>query len=127
MLHFSIHQNRVGALLGNALATFLIRVLFDVRYTDLGPFRAVRFDRLREMDMQEKTFGWTVGMQVKAAEMGIRVCEVPVSYRRRIGKSKISGTIQGTIKAGYVILATIFRHGLGRHSQRAARRPPESR
>lgn len=110
-----------GALLpqarfGNALATFLIRLLFGVRYTDLGPFRAILYDRLLEMDMKDKTFGWTVEMQVKAAKMGIRVCEVPVSYRRRIGKSKISGTVQGTIKAGYKILATIFRHGLGPRS-----------
>jgi len=106
-----------GALLpqarfGNALATFLIRLLFGVHYTDLGPFRAIRYDRLREMNMQDKTFGWTVEMQVKAAKMGIRVCEVPVSYRRRIGQSKITGTVQGTIKAGYKILATIFRYGL---------------
>ena len=64
------------------------------------------------MNMQDKTFGWTVEMQVKAAKMGIRVCEVPVSYRRRIGQSKITGTVQGTIKAGYKILATIFRYGL---------------
>ena len=106
-----------GALLpqarfGNALATFLIRLLFGVHYTDLGPFRAIRYDRLREMNMQDKTFGWTVEMQVKAAKMGIRVCEVPVSYRKRIGQSKITGTVQGTIKAGYKILATIFRYGL---------------
>ena len=106
-----------GALLpqarfGNALATFLIRWLFGVHYTDLGPFRAIRYDRLREMNMQDKTFGWTVEMQVKAAKMGIRVCEVPVSYRKRIGQSKITGTVQGTIKAGYKILATIFRYGL---------------
>ena len=64
------------------------------------------------MNMQDKTFGWTVEMQVKAAKMGIRVCEVPVSYRKRIGQSKITGTVQGTIKAGYKILATIFRYGL---------------
>lgn len=106
-----------GALLpqarfGNALATFLIRLLFGVRYTDLGPFRAIRYDRLCEMNMQDKTFGWTVEMQVKAAKMGLRVCELPVSYRKRIGQSKITGTVQGTIKAGYKILATIFRYGL---------------
>ena len=106
-----------GALLpqarfGNALATFLIRLLFRVSYTDLGPFRAIRYDRLLEMDMQDKTFGWTVEMQVKAAKMGIRACEVPVSYRKRIGQSKITGTVKGTIKAGYKILMTIFRYGL---------------
>ncbi len=106
-----------GALLpqarfGNALATLLIKRLFRVSYTDLGPFRAIRYDRLLEMDMQDKTFGWTVEMQVKAAKMGIRACEVPVSYRKRIGQSKITGTVKGTIKAGYKILMTIFRYGL---------------
>lgn len=108
-----------GALLpqarfGNALATFLIRLLFRVRYTDLGPFRAIRYDRLLAMDMQDKTFGWTVEMQVKAAKMGMRVCEVPVSYRKRIGQSKITGTVKGTILAGYKIITTIFRYGLVR-------------
>jgi glycosyltransferase involved in cell wall biosynthesis len=106
-----------GALLpqarfGNTLATFLIRLLFGVCYTDLGPFRAIRYDRLLEMNMQDKTFGWTVEMQLRAAKMGMRVCEVPVSYRKRIGQSKITGTVQGTIKAAYKILATIFRYGL---------------
>jgi glycosyltransferase involved in cell wall biosynthesis len=110
-----VHEK--GALLpqarfGNALAVFLIRLLFGVRYTDLGPFRAIRYDRLLEMDMQDKTFGWTVEMQVKAAKMGMRVCEVPVSYRKRIGKSKVTGTVKGTILAGYKILTTIFRYGL---------------
>ena len=100
------------ARLCNALATFLIKLLFRVSYTDLGPFRAIRYDRLLEMDMQDKTFGWTVEMQVKAAKMGVRVCEVPVSYRKRIGQSKITGTVKGTIKAGYKILMTIFRYGL---------------
>ena len=108
-----------GALLpqarfGNALATFLIRLLFHVQYTDLGPFRAIRYEQLLAMDMQDKTFGWTVEMQVKAAKMGLRVCEVPVSYRKRIGQSKITGTVRGTILAGYKILTTIFRYGLVR-------------
>ena len=108
-----------GALLpqarfGNVLATFLIRLLFHVQYTDLGPFRAIRHERLLAMDMQDKTFGWTVEMQVKAAKMGLRVCEVPVSYRKRIGQSKITGTVRGTILAGYKILTTIFRYGLVR-------------
>ena len=108
-----------GALLpqarfGNALATFLIRLLFHVHYTDLGPFRAIRYERLVAMDMQDKTFGWTVEMQVKAAKMGLRVCEVPVSYRKRIGQSKITGTVKGTILAGYKIITTILRYGLVR-------------
>ena len=97
---------------GNALATCLIRLLFHVRYTDLGPFRAIRYERLLGMDMQDKTFGWTVEMQVKAAKMGLRVCEVPVSYRKRIGQSKITGTVKGTILAGYKIITTILRYGL---------------
>jgi glycosyltransferase involved in cell wall biosynthesis len=106
-----------GALLpqarfGNALATFLIRLLFHVHYTDLGPFRAIRYERLLAMDMQDKTFGWTVEMQVKAAKMGLRMCEVPVSYRKRIGQSKITGTVKGTILAGYKIIATILHYGL---------------
>ena len=108
-----------GALLpqarfGNALATFLIRLLFHVHYTDLGPFRAIRYERLLAMDMQDKTFGWTVEMQVKAAKMGLRVCEVPVSYRKRIGQSKITGTVKGTILAGCKIITTILRYGLVR-------------
>ena len=108
-----------GALLpqarfGNALATFLIRLLFHVHYTDLGPFRAIRYEQLLAMDMQDKTFGWTVEMQVKAAKMGLRVCEAPVSYRKRIGQSKITGTVRGTILAGYKILTTIFGYGLVR-------------
>lgn len=108
-----------GALLpqarfGNAFATFLIRLLFHVRYSDLGPFRAIRYEQLLAMDMQDKTFGWTVEMQVKAAKMGLRVCEVPVSYRKRIGQSKITGTVRGTILAGYKILTTILRYGLVR-------------
>lgn len=98
------------AILGNALATTLIKWLYGVSFTDLGPFRAIKFDRLLQLDMQDKTFGWTVEMQVKAAKNGLRCCEVPVNYRRRIGVSKITGTFSGTIKAGYKILWTIFRY-----------------
>ncbi len=104
-----------GALLpqarfGNWLATKLIRCLFHKRYTDLGPFRAIRYSRLVELNMQDKTFGWTVEMQVKAASQGLKTEEVPVSYRRRIGVSKITGTVQGTLKAGWKILFTIFKY-----------------
>lgn len=95
---------------GNWLATTLLRQLYRVRYTDLGPFRAVRFDTLLALDMQDKTYGWTVEMQLKAAKQGFRSTEVPVSYRKRIGHSKISGTIKGTVLAGYKILTTIFRY-----------------
>lgn len=94
---------------GNWLATRLIRLFFGVRYTDLGPFRAIRWDILMNLDMQDKTYGWTVEMQVKAAKQNLQSCEVPVSYRKRIGKSKVSGTVKGTFMAGYKILWTIFK------------------
>lgn len=95
---------------GNWLATTLLRWLYGVRYTDLGPFRAIRFDSLLALDMQDKTYGWTVEMQLKAAKQGLRITEIPVSYRKRIGFSKISGTIKGTILAGYKIITTIFKY-----------------
>ncbi|MEM6345615.1 MAG: glycosyltransferase family 2 protein [Bacteroidota bacterium] len=94
---------------GNWLATSLIKLLYRVEFTDLGPFRAVAYDKLLEIDMQDTTFGWTVEMQVKAAKMKMRCKEVPVNYRRRIGVSKITGTIKGTVLAGYKILWTIFK------------------
>jgi glycosyltransferase involved in cell wall biosynthesis len=105
-----------GALLpqaraGNALATLLIRILYGHRFTDLGPFRAIRWEALRSLGMEDKNFGWTCEMQVKAVRRGLRIVEVPVSYRRRIGVSKIAGTVGGTIRAGYKILWTIARHG----------------
>ena len=95
---------------GNWLACFLIRHFFGVRYTDLGPFRAIRYSELLALNMQDKTFGWTVEMQLKAAKHGIPVCEVSVRYRKRIGTSKITGTFTGTLKAGYKILTTLFYH-----------------
>ena len=94
---------------GNWLATTLIRWFYRYSFTDLGPFRAIRFDRLLELNMQDPDFGWTVEMQVKAAKMGQRCTEVPVSYRQRIGVSKVSGTLRGTLLAGYKILWTIFK------------------
>ncbi len=97
---------------GNRLATFLIHRLCGVTYTDLGPFRAVAYPALRRLDMADLTYGWTVEMQVKAAKLGLRVCEVPVHYRRRVGHSKISGTVRGVVGAGTKILWTIARHGL---------------
>lgn len=97
------------AVFGNALATTLIRLFYGVRFTDLGPFRAIGFSALQRMKMRDTTFGWTVEMQVKAAKLGLRCLEVPVSYRQRVGVSKITGTVSGTIKAGYKILYTIFR------------------
>ena len=95
---------------GNWLATRLLRVLYKVSFTDLGPFRAIRYDSLILLDMQDKTYGWTVEMQLKAAKMGLRCLEVPVSYRKRIGFSKISGTVKGTIMAGVKIISTIFKY-----------------
>ena len=103
-----------GALLpqarfGNWLATRLIHARFGFRYTDLGPFRAVRFRTLEAMHLEDRDFGWTVEMQIRALQMGARVIEVPVRYRRRIGRSKISGTISGSLRAGTKILATLWR------------------
>lgn len=95
---------------GNWLATRLLRLLYGVRFTDLGPFRAIRFDKLLALNMQDQTYGWTVEMQLKAAKQGLRTTEVPVRYRKRIGHSKISGTIKGTVLAGYKIITTIFKY-----------------
>lgn len=95
---------------GNWLATTLIRWFYGVTYTDLGPFRAIKFDKLIEIDMKDKTYGWTVEMQLKAAKLKMKTCEVPVNYRKRIGFSKVSGTVKGTIGAGYKIIMTIFRY-----------------
>lgn len=94
---------------GNWLATSLIKLIYKYEFTDLGPFRAIRYDRLLEIDMQDRTFGWTVEMQVKAAKLKFKCIEVPVKYRVRIGVSKVSGTIRGTILAGHKILWTIFK------------------
>jgi glycosyltransferase involved in cell wall biosynthesis len=97
--------------LGNLLATVLIRWLYSVRYTDLGPFRAIRRETLDDLGMEDRDFGWTVEMQVKAARQGWRGVEVPVSYHRRhAGASKVSGTLSGSLRAGWKILSTIFRH-----------------
>jgi hypothetical protein len=103
-----------GALLpqarfGNWLATGLIRWRTGFRYTDLGPFRAVRFAALQRLGMTDRDFGWTVEMQLRALQCGLRVCEVPVRYRRRVGQSKISGTVRGSVRAGVKILLTLWR------------------
>lgn len=94
---------------GNGLACMLIRLIWGQRFTDLGPFRAIRTDALALLGMSDKDYGWTVEMQVRAARRGIRSLEVPVSYRRRIGVSKVSGTIRGVIGAGTKILYVIGR------------------
>lgn len=106
-----------GALLpqarfGNWLASQLIWLFWGFRYTDLGPFRAIRWQALQQLQMKDKTYGWTVEMQIKALQHKLKVKEVPVSYRKRIGSSKVTGTLSGTVKAGYKILYTIFKYGL---------------
>ena len=95
---------------GNWLATRLLAALYGARYTDLGPFRAIRYDALMALEMKDRDFGWTVEMQVKAARRGLRHTEVPVRYRRRVGRSKISGTVGGSVRAGVKIRATVFAH-----------------
>lgn len=95
---------------GNWLATSLLRLLYRAHFTDLGPFRAIRTDTLLQIGMQDRTYGWTVEMQLKAAREGLRYCEVPVDYRKRIGFSKISGTVKGTVLAGYKIITTILKY-----------------
>ncbi|HAK75569.1 MAG TPA: UDP-glucose--dolichyl-phosphate glucosyltransferase [Runella sp.] len=95
---------------GNWLATFLLRLLYGVQYTDLGPFRAIKWDKLLALDMQDKTYGWTVEMQVKAAKQRLRSTEIAVNYRKRVGISKVSGTVKGVILAGYKIITTIFKY-----------------
>ena len=101
-------QQRVG----NWLATTLIALRWRVRYTDLGPLRAVRWTTLTSMNMVDRTWGWTVEMQIKAARDGVQVLEVPVRYRKRIGVSKISGTVIGSVRAGVKIIATILRYAI---------------
>ena len=107
---------------GNRLAAGLIRLLYGVQITDLGPFRAGRADVLRELALKETTYGWAVEMILKGAIAGFRVVEVPVSYYPRIGKSKISGTLKGTLGAGWFILSLIVRYSF-RHRKAGTPRP----
>ncbi|MER0442526.1 glycosyltransferase family 2 protein [Emticicia sp. W12TSBA100-4] len=100
----------IPQIFGNWLATNLMRLFYGVHYTDLGPFRAIKFESLLALNMQDTTYGWTVEMQLKAAKMKMKTTEMAVNYRRRVGKSKISGTIKGTILAGYKIITTIFKY-----------------
>jgi glycosyltransferase involved in cell wall biosynthesis len=123
-----LHQRRfAGALpwhqvFGNRLAAGLIRLLYRVQVSDLGPFRASRADVLRALDLEETTYGWAVEMILKGALAGFRIVEVPVSYYPRIGKSKISGTLKGTLGAGWFILSLIVRYYF-RHRRSATPRP----
>jgi glycosyltransferase involved in cell wall biosynthesis len=95
---------------GNWLATRLIRLFYKVKFTDLGPFRALNWENLMLINMQDKTYGWTVEMQIKAAKLNLRCTEIPVKYRKRIGISKVSGTVKGVILAGYKIIWMIFKN-----------------
>ncbi len=97
-------------LFGNWLATRLMRLFYGVKYTDLGPFRAIKFNQLLNLNMQDKTYGWTIEMQIKAAKNYLKSTEVPVNYRKRIGFSKVSGTVKGTVLAGIKIIFTIFKY-----------------
>lgn len=95
---------------GNWLATHLIKLFYGVTFTDLGPFRAITWGNLQQINMQDKTYGWTVEMQIKAAKLSLRCTEVPVNYRKRIGVSKVSGTLKGVVLAGYKIIWMIFKN-----------------
>ncbi len=95
---------------GNWLATTLIRWIYGYRFTDLGPFRAIKWDKFLSLNMIDRNYGWTVEMQIKAAKQRLTYTEIPVDYRERIGVSKVSGTVKGTIMAGYKILLLIFKY-----------------
>lgn len=95
---------------GNWLATTLMRWIFKTSYTDLGPFRAIRWKALKDIGMEDQNYGWTIEMQIKAAKLGLKTTEVPVDYRKRIGISKVSGTVKGVFGAGYKILWTIWKY-----------------
>lgn len=95
---------------GNWLATKLIRLFYGVKYTDLGPFRAIKASALEQLNMSDKTYGWTIEMQIKAAKNKMKSCEVPVNYRKRIGVSKVSGTVKGTVLAGIKIIFAVFKY-----------------
>lgn len=97
---------------GNRLATFLMKLFFGATYTDLGPFRAIKYPKLLDLEMEDKTYGWTVEMQLKALKKELTYIEVPVRYKKRIGISKVSGTVKGSIFAGIKILGWIFKYSL---------------
>jgi glycosyltransferase involved in cell wall biosynthesis len=105
-------------IVGNHLVPWLLRLLFHAVCTDLGPMRAIRYDALKSLALVERGMGWTVEMQIRAAQEGLRIVEVPVSYRRRTGSSKISGTLGGTIKATARILEVVVRHAMAQSLRR---------
>lgn len=124
----TLGRRELGALtpqqiFGNWLATWLIRLIWGARFTDIGPFRAIKRSVLERLAMADRDYGWTVEMQVKAAQLGLRTLEAPVRYRRRIGISKISGTLVGSVRAGVKILSLIGREALARPRQPCPERP----
>ena len=102
----------IPQIFGNWLATSLMAIFFGAKFTDLGPFRAIKYDKLLNLKMEDKTYGWTVEMQLKVLKQKLSYVEVPVNYRNRIGVSKVSGTIKGAIFAGVKILGWIFKYSL---------------
>lgn len=95
---------------GNWLATRLMKIFYGANFTDLGPFRAIKMDALEKLQMADKTYGWTIEMQIKAAKHKMNFCEVPVQYKKRIGVSKVSGTVKGTVLAGIKIIFAVFKY-----------------
>lgn len=95
---------------GNWLATFLMKLFFNSKFTDLGPFRAIKYDKLLDLNMRDKTYGWTVEMQLKVLKQKMSYVEIPVHYKNRIGVSKVSGTVKGTVMAGIKIIGWIFKY-----------------
>lgn len=95
---------------GNWLATRLMKIFYGARFTDLGPFRAIKIEALEKLQMADKTYGWTIEMQIKAAKQNMNFCEVPVRYKKRIGVSKVSGTVKGTVLAGIKITFAVFKY-----------------
>ena len=95
---------------GNWLATRLMKIFYGANFTDLGPFRAIKMDALEKLQMADKTYGWTIEMQIKAAKQNMNFCEVPVRYKKRIGVSKVSGTVKGTVLAGIKITFAVFKY-----------------
>ncbi len=111
----SLGQREAGSMtlpqvFGNALATTLMRWMYGAKFSDLGPFRAIHWGQLLALGMVDQNFGWTIEMQIKAHQVGLRYQEVPVRYRKRIGVSKVSGTLKGVIGAGYKIIFTLFKY-----------------
>ena len=98
-------QSRIGSI----VAGFLMNIFWKIKYTDLGPFRAIKFDKLLRLEMEDKWYGWTIEMQIKAAYKKYKIKELPVKYRKRIGKSKVTGTLKGTVMASIIIISTIFK------------------